>query len=125
MGDAVDDREYCRRCRRFSAPGDRCGSCLRRRDGQDDDLDDVVARSLRDAQVVHRTSRLRAGARTFGPVGRVGCSLPPVLWLAVLVVVAVRVRDTPWIALLLVAVLATSVVVAVALRALWAPDRID
>ena len=125
MGDEVDDRAYCRLCRTFSPPGERCGNCHRRRDGQDDELDAVVARSLRDAQVVHRTSRVRAGARTFGPVGRVGWSVPPVLWLAVLVVVAVRVRNSPWIALLAVAVVATTVLVAFVLRELWQADRID
>ena len=125
MGETVDDRAYCRLCRTFSAPGDRCGNCHRRRDGQDDELDAVVARSLRDAQVVHRTSRLRAGASTFGPAGRIGWSVPPLLWLAVVVTVAVRTRNSPWIALLLVAVVATSVVVAFVLRELWKRDRVD
>ena len=125
MADDAEVGEYCRRCRTFSAPGDRCGNCHRRRDGQSDDLDDAVARSLSEARTVHDSSRLRSGALTFGPIGRTALSVVPVLWLAGAVALAVKLRSTPWIALVGVFALATAVVVVRLLLEIWKRDRID
>lgn len=121
----TDAREYCRLCRTFSAPGDRCGNCHRRRDGQTDDLDDEFARSLSEARTVHQYSRVRSGAMTFGPVGRIALSLVPLALAALSIGQAVRTRNSPWIALFLVGAVATSVVVARLLLEIWKRDRID
>ena len=125
MADDADVREYCRLCRTFSAPGDRCGNCHRRRDGETDDLDEVVARSLSEARTVHEYSRVHSGALTFGPIGRLGLSVGPLLLLAVAVAMAVRMRDTPWIALFGVFAISAAVVVLALLVQIWKRDRID
>jgi hypothetical protein len=125
MVDDADVREYCRLCRTFSPPGDRCGNCHRRRDGERDALDDEVARSLSEARVVHQYSRVRSGALTFGPVGRVSLSLLPLLLLALTVAQAYRTRNGPWIALFGVAAIGNAVGVGAILLQIWKRDRID
>ena len=120
------EREYCRSCRTYSAPGPRCGNCFRSRDGVGDELDEAVARSLSDARRVHRTSRLRAGTTTFGPIGRVALSVVPTLAIVVAAWLSYRYRDSgPWVALVLVTAVATTVTMAGFLRLVWRRERVD
>jgi hypothetical protein len=119
------EREYCRSCRTFSAPGPRCGNCFRSRDGIGDELDETVARSLSEARVVHRTSRLQAGTTTFGPAGRVALSVAPVLAILVTARLAYRFRGGPEIAFFLVAFVATSITMTGFLWTVWRRERID
>jgi hypothetical protein len=121
----VDDREYCRSCRTFSAPGPTCGNCFRSRDGIGDELSESVARSLSSARVVHRHSRLRAGATTFGPVGRIALSIVPVAAIALTAWLAYRFRDGPAVAFFLVAAVAMGVTMVGFLRIVWRRERID
>ena len=119
-------REYCRSCRTYSAPGPRCGNCFRSRDGIGDELDEAVARSLSGARLVHRSSRLRAGTTTFGPIGRIALSVVPALAIVVTAWLLYRFRDSgPPVAFLLVAAVATTVTMAGFLRVVWQRERID
>ena len=85
----------------------------------------MVARSLSDARVVHASSRVRSGATTFGPVGRVMLSVVPLLALAAAIGQAVRTRNSPWIALFGVFAVLSAVVVGALLLEIWKRDRID
>jgi hypothetical protein len=125
MEGIADEREYCRLCRTFSAPGERCGNCLRRRDGLDDPLEDALANSLSGARVVHASSRLRAGTTAFGPVGRVLLSIVPALAVVMTAWLAYRFRSGPQIALFLVGAVATAVTMGGFLRLVWRRERVD
>jgi hypothetical protein len=88
-------------------------------------LDAALARSLRDARVVPSYSRIRRGALTFGPVGRVGWSVVP----ALIAFVAIRnvYRSLGDVTLAFYLVMAVPLVAGCAylLCEVWKRDRVD
>lgn len=114
----------CPWCKCLTPPRPWCIRCMGQLGGGPP-IDQALARSLSEARAVRSYSRVRQGVLTFGPVGRVGWSVLPVLFSFIAVRNVYRSTGETVIAFYVVMAFPILAISAYGLAQIWRRDRVD